>query len=150
MPLPSLQAGELPSGEHLATIDEVEAMFDLQNDRRKLLMTGLKLAIQQFKEAGVKQIYVDGSFTTDKEDPADIDGCWSVEGEIDETKIDPDFWKWENDYECLQSRERIKGKYHLDFFIAEWIEGESNKPFPQFFQTNRDGYPKGIVKIELN
>lgn len=151
MPIPNLQAGELPGGEHLATIEEVEDMFGIQNDRRKLLMAGLKTASQQFKDAGVKHIYVDGSFTTEKEEPADIDGCWSTIGDIDETKLDPDFWDFKNDIEEVKRcRERIKTKYHLDFFMAEWTEGSTNKPFPEFFQTNRDGYPKGILKIELN
>ena len=36
-----------------------------------------------------------------------------------------------------------------DAFIAEIIEGGSGKPFPEFFQTNRDGDPKGIIQINL-
>lgn len=150
MPIPNLQAGELPSGEHVATVEEVESTFGIQNDRRKLLMAGLKAATQQFKDAGVKHIYVDGSFTTDKEEPADIDGCWSASGDIDATKLDADFWSFNDVAEFEKCRERIKSKYHLDFFIAEWEEGSTKKPFPEFFQTNRDGYPKGILKIELN
>ena len=45
-------------------------------------------------------------------------------------------------------RENI-GKYGLDFFIAEYAEGSTNKPFPEFFQTDRNGGAKGIIQINL-
>lgn len=151
MPIPTLQAGELPSGEYVATLEEVEMTFGIQNDRRKNLMSGLKVAVNQFQAARVSFILIDGSFTTDKEDPADIDGCWSASGDnIDETKIDPDFWNFKTPQEFQQCRQNIKNKYGLDFFVAEFIESGSGKPFSEFFKTNRDGYPKGILKIILN
>ena len=42
-----------------------------------------------------------------------------------------------------------KAKYGLDFFIAQKIEIESGEPFPKFFQSNRDGKPKGIIVVDL-
>ena len=150
MPIPLLINGELPVGEHIATIDEVEMIFGIQNDRRKNLMTGLKNVIGQFNSAGVTRVFIDGSFTSDKEEPADIDGCWSISGHIDETKIDPDFWNFNDELELLKCRKNIKDKYGLDFYIAEWTEGISGKPFPDFFKTNRDGSQKGILKINLD
>lgn len=150
MSIPSLNAGELPTGIHLATLEEIEFAFGRQNDHRKALLSGLKKAARMFKEAGVKFILVDGSFVTDKKEPADIDGCWSAAGEVDFTKIDSDFWNFNDIAEFQMKRQNVKEKYRLDFFIAELIEEDSGKPFSEFFQTNRDGYPKGILKIELN
>jgi hypothetical protein len=40
-------------------------------------------------------------------------------------------------------------KYGLDFYIAEHKEGSTNKPFPEFFQTDRNGDAKGIIQINL-
>ena len=78
MSIPELEInGELPVGIHIATVEEVEDRFGQSNDRRKLLMSGFKNAIEQFE---VKRIFVDGSFTTDKEDPNDIDGSWATSG----------------------------------------------------------------------
>lgn len=43
----------------------------------------------------------------------------------------------------------MKDKYGLDFFIANIIEMGSGLPFPQFFQVNRDGDPKGIIVVRF-
>lgn len=150
MPIPKLTAGELPSGEYVATLAEIELAFGVQNDRRKLLMAGLTKAVGMFQAAGVGFVLVDGSFTTDKEEPADIDGCWSAAGDIDNDKIDPNFWDFNDGVEFQEKRKLVKEHYGLDFFIAEMIESGSGKPFSDFFKTNRDGYPKGILKILLN
>lgn len=149
MPIPTLMAnGELPPGIHIVTITEVETTFGQTNDRRRLLMKGLKEALSLFKTAHVSKVFVDGSFTTDKDEPNDIDGCWSSIG-VDEQKLDPRFWDFESTADFERKREEIKNEFGIDFFIAEIIEGGSGKPFPEFFQTNRDGDPKGIIQINL-
>ncbi|MGB0452637.1 MAG: DUF6932 family protein [Bacteriovoracaceae bacterium] len=152
MPIPRLEAnGELPEGIYDATIEEVRKAFGQSSDRRKLLMGGLERAIDQFQKVNVSAIYLDGSFTTDKNKPNDIDGCWSSIG-VDESKLhllDNDFWKFNSAKDAQVGRDNIKKKFGLDFFIAEEIEGASGKPFPEFFQTNRDGFKKGIIRINL-
>ena len=43
MGIPKLQEnGELPAGEHQASVDEVEKIFGSSSERRKRLMQGLK------------------------------------------------------------------------------------------------------------
>jgi hypothetical protein len=66
--------GELPPGMHLATLAEVEAVF-VTTPRRRRLFEGLRLAIQNLHAAGVRRVFIDGSFVTTKADPNDIDGC---------------------------------------------------------------------------
>jgi len=152
MSIPNLNSeGELPVGIHSATIKEVENIFGKSSDRRKLLMNGLRNAINEFKKINVSIIYIDGSFVTDKEDPNDIDGCWSTLGieEDNLDRIDSDFWSFSDIGEFQKCRDRILEKYYLDFYIAEHTEGASGKPFPEFFQTNRDGTEKGIILINL-
>jgi hypothetical protein len=142
MPLPILENGILPPGEHLATLDEVEIIFGSQNDRRQNLMRGLRLACEMFQKANVNRIWIDGSFVTEKEYPNDIDGCW---GSTNSKKI-----QWQKiDQVFAGDRQNMKNKYGLDFFYADFIEAASGKPFPKFFQTSRDGDVKGIILITL-
>lgn len=152
MPIPNLEEnGELPVGIHIATVEEVEDRFGKPNDRRKLLMNGLKSALEKFEKVEVKKVFVDGSFTTDKDEPNDIDGCWASTGVKEENLhlLDENFWKFGSVVEFQKCREEILKKYGLDFFIAELKEGSTNKPFPEFFQTDRNGDAKGIIQINL-
>lgn len=141
MGIPELKSsGELPKGEHSSSLNEVEAVFGSSNERRKILMRGLRDASSNLEAAGVKTIWINGSFTTGKKEPNDIDGCWEYNNLIDMQRLDPVF---------LGSRLDMKKKYGLDFFIADIIEAGSGLPFPQFFQRNRDGDPKGIIVIKF-
>lgn len=141
MSIPALQInGELPPGEYYASLDEVEAVYGCSTDRRKLLMQGLREAASNFELSGVRTLWIDGSFITDKEEPNDIDGCWEYMPVVDMKKLDPVF---------LGSRKVMKNKYGLDFFIANIIEARSGLPFPKFFQVNRGGDPKGIIVVTL-
>ena len=152
MSIPDLREdGELPGGVHIATIEEVEKSFGSSSSRRQILISGLKMAIDNFKKANIKRIYIDGSFTTDKEEPNDIDGCWVSQGirKEDLQNLDKDFWNFNNTKEFRSCRKRILKKYYLDFFIAEYIEKDSGDPFPKFFQTNKDGIVKGVVRVDI-
>jgi hypothetical protein len=141
MSIPNLLANsELPKGEHVASLNEVEATYGSSNERRKKLMKGLRDAANNFEAAGVKTIWLNGSFVTGKKEPNDIDGCWEYHDLIDIKILDPVF---------LGDRKEMKNKYGLDFFIANIIEAESGLPFPKFFQKNRDGDPKGILVVNL-
>ncbi len=141
MSIPALQVnGELPSGQHEATLDEVEAVYGLETGKRQLLMRGLREGASNLARAGVTTLWINGSFVTAKPIPSDIDGCWEYQPEVDIDKLDPVF---------LASREHIKASYGLDFFISNIIEAGSGLPFPGFFQLNRDGEPKGIIIIKL-
>lgn len=149
MPIPSLTAGgELPPGVHSATLQEVEDAFGSRNDRRQLLMKGLKEAVALLKAGDVSKVFIDGSFVSDKEEPNDIDGCWSSIG-ADASKLDPLFWDFADEEDFQNKRESLRQKFGIDFFIAEIIEGGSGKPFPEFFQTNRDGDAKGIIEVNI-
>ena len=150
MPIPKLIAGELPPGVHKTSLDEISKSFGSTNDRRKLLMVGLIRAAQNFKAGGVGEIYVDGSFTTAKELPNDVDGCWSAI-DADPASVDPVFWKFDSPQEFEQvNRKQMKDKYHLDFYVAEWPSNSQGRPFPDYFQTNRSGEPKGILLVDLS
>lgn len=142
MTIPALMPnGELPAGQHKATLDEVELAYGLASNSRRTLMQGLREAAHNFEQAGVKKIWVNGSFVTAKKHPNDIDGCWEYSNSVDAAKLDQVF--------LTGKREDAKTKYGLDFFIAQIIEAGSGLPFPSFFQVNRDGDKKGIIIVRL-
>ena len=141
MSIPELQGNnELPEGEHLASLDEIEITYGSSTHRRKELVRGLLDAASNMKAAGVKCIWINGSFVTNKREPNDIDGCWEYDADVNLGVLDPAF---------LGTRAEMKKKYGLDFFIANVIETGSGLPFPKFFQRNRDGVPKGIIMVKL-
>jgi hypothetical protein len=42
-----------------------------------------------------------------------------------------------------------KDLYGMDFYRANQVEAGSGKPFPIFFQTDRSGDARGIVRLNL-
>lgn len=106
-------------------------------------MNGLRAAAKNLKVGGVHTIFVDGSFTTNKETPDDIDGCWDPTG-ADPKRIDEVFWNCVNEADFHDRlRPKMKAKYGLDFFIMGDV-------FPDFFRRNREGMAKGIIRINLD
>ena len=131
----------LPTGEHEATLGEIESVFAI-NEHRKKLFNGFKAAIAVFKLAGCKTIFLDGSFVTDKEKPEDYDTCWSSYG-VDLNKLDPVFFNFDN------KRFFQKQKYFGEFFPTDYIADGFNT-FQEYFQKDKyTGKPKGIICIKL-
>jgi len=142
MSIPAFNArGELPPGEHEATMEEVEARFGVSNGQRKRLMRGLKAACDNLRLARVKTVWIDGSFITDKYAPNDIDGCWEYNPDVIMRVLDRVF--------LSTSRAEMKAKYGVDFFSSAFNEASTGLPFPRFFQVNREGETKGIIKIKI-
>jgi len=46
-------------------------------------------------------------------------------------------------------RAAMKKKYGVDFFLANELESPKGKTFLEFFQKDRNGQPKGILKVKL-
>ena len=134
--------GLLPPGIHKASWGEFTQRYG-GNGWRTLLLSGLKAAILNLKNAGCKMVYVDGSFVTNKEIPGDFDACWEEAG-VDPIILDPVLLTFEN------GRAEQKAKYLGELFPASFIADDDGFFFPDFFQTDRDtGMPKGIIAIDL-
>jgi hypothetical protein len=144
MPIPPLQrkTGYLPFGEFVSTLEEIELRFGLSTIKRKELMGGLKKAALNFQKAGIKKIWIDGSFISSRKEPQDIDGCWEYHKNVDLSKLDRCF--------ANVDRNDMKYRYGLDFFPSNGIEFLSQKPFPYFFQFSRDGFKKGIIILNIS
>jgi hypothetical protein len=135
--------GLLPPGVYPAGLEEIRQRFGGRNVVRRRLFGGLTQALQNLREAGVKRVYVDGSFVTDKAFPNGVDGCWDAGGTIDLGKLDQVF------LDFTDRRRKMKEKYGVDFFPASSVEGNSRQAFLDFFQVDRDGRSKGVLVIDL-
>jgi hypothetical protein len=143
MPIPSVDAGtgNLPPGVHDATWDEVVAVFG-SNPHRAALLAGLQRALDNLRQAGCGRVYLNGSFVTAKDEPADFDGCWEASG-VDPRALDPTLLDFSN------GRAAQKEKYGGELFIANSAADPAGGTFIDFFQRDRAGQPKGIIAINL-
>ena len=182
VPLPDFTAdGLLPAGDYVLTLDElresvlvvgpgdVSAYPSWDESWRRRLVDNLAILVAQLWQVGVTEIFVDGSFTEDKEHPNDIDGYFVCDlirlasGRLqqDLNMLDPHkIWTWEP-----SSRRTYRGypKKQLPMWHQYRVELYPHVPglpcgikddcgneleFPAAFRRSRlDGRPRGIVKI---
>lgn len=136
--------GVLPFGIHWSTIEEIKEKLCF-SEKRIQLVAGLELAIISLKSAGCKTIYLDGSFSTSKKLPGDIDVCWEL-GIVDLNilfAIEPVF------FDFTFKRKAQKDKFGCEFFPADSIAEPPDKTYFNFFQQDKDGNPKGIIGLKI-
>ena len=113
------------------------------------MLKGLRAAVEAFWAAGIQEIYIDGSFCTEKPDPGDIDGYWVEPDAGVYDRIDPywiDFelvlvphvrkWKW-----------RMWADHGVEFFIHPAMQASAEMGFPDFFRQDRDCQPRGVIQV---
>src|ERR1043165_7078866 len=112
--------GFLPPGIHSADINEFKTRFGYSIWRDQLFNSLVKL-INDLKIIDCKALYVDGSYTTNKRLPGDIDVCWEDVGlDYDAVKrkmpilFDLDF-----------PRLNQQSVYKADIFPAHLVEASS-------------------------
>jgi hypothetical protein len=107
--------GNLPPGVHEAVWDEIVERFGWTSQRRELL-AGLKAALEPLREAGCRQVFVNGSFVTDKEEPGDINIAWDPTGvDVDRLlELEPLFG------EFADRRVAQKAKFGCEFFPSSF------------------------------
>jgi hypothetical protein len=140
--IPAFQGdGNLPSGLHHASWKDFYRRFGT-NEHRCRLLNGLKAALENLRAAGCQTAYVDGGFVTSNELPKDFDGCWDVIG-VDPGKLDPVLLTFD------PGRAVQKAKYHGELFPSNAKANPRGDTFLDFFQSDRDGNPKGIIVLDL-
>jgi len=175
--------GLLPTGDYEVTLPELRASMLVigplpaiegwDAEHRLDLVNKLDVLVNQLWDVGITEIYIDGSFTTYKIHPDDIDGYFVCQrrelksGMIQARLNDLDpyrVWTWE------RAARRPAGKfkppqlpmwhqYHVELH-AHYTEGFGAPPiagvdktgrpldFPAFFRQDKDtGKAKGIVRI---
>ncbi|HTW08421.1 MAG TPA: hypothetical protein VME46_12970 [Acidimicrobiales bacterium] len=132
--------GRLPLGEHTATWEESVEPFGWNPHRRRLL-DGLADGLEALAAAGCRQVWLDGSFVTSKDEPTDFDACWDIEG-VDLDRLDPVL------LDLSAGRRAQKARFGGEFF-PNVVEAGSRLIFADFLQNDRDTGRKGIVVIHL-
>jgi len=131
----------LPHGIHTGTIEDVREKF-ANNPRRRELFEGLLDACRALSAAGCKQIFLDGSFVTEKPTPGDYDVCWDPTN-VNVNKLDPVFLDFRD------FRKKQKQIYGGEFFPSS-SKADGSRTFIEYFQTDKyTGIEKGIIRIQL-
>lgn len=133
-------SGNLPPGRHKSAWPEFRERFGVNAHRRRLL-AGLYRALKALQAAGCERVFIDGSFVTQKESPADYDGCWDM-AKIRVKELDRVFLQFG------ERRAAQKAKYLGEFLPAN-LMASSRDTFLEFFQRDRNGRRKGIVVLNL-
>jgi len=137
--------GYLPPGIYEISLDELEERFAYTIWRKELFENLVRL-INDLKSIGCSAIYVDGSFTTIKRLPGDIDVCWEDTG-IDYNKAEeimPILFDFAN------KRANQQLQYKCDIFPAHFIADNNGTLYLDFFQNDKaTNNPKGIIKINI-
>ena len=141
--------GLLPPGVHWSVWSEIESRFGTNKHRQRLLV-GLQRGIYFLSLAGCAQLFIDGSFVTVKEFPADYDVCWAMEG-VDLKTLrahEPALLSFANS-RALQ-KAKLLGEYFPTGLAAE--TAAPFRTFLEFFQRDKaTGLEKGIVgyRVEI-
>lgn len=169
--------GLLDPGEYALTFSQLRQSILVKGEDKSLLpwdriwrrrlVNNLEICVKQLWAVGIEEVYIDGSFCTDKYQPNDIDGYFIVpdpkevlDGTLAQklNKLDPyQCWGWEwrrfDPYGNLQLE--MWYCYRVELFphcqgIYSGVPNEQgqNMKFDEFFRTDRDFLiPKGIVKL---
>jgi hypothetical protein len=105
--------------------------------------------VRAFWTAGIEDIFIDGSFCTEKPDPGDVDGYWVEPDDSVYDRIDP-YWI---DFEMIfvphvrKSKWRMWADHGVEFFIHPAMRANPTVGFPEFFRQDREGLPRGVVQV---
>ncbi len=123
--------GYLPPGIHRATLDEIEARFGTESELRRAQFESLTWPIDLVRRAGIQRLIIDGSFVTERFEPNDIDCILLV--------------ALDHALDGAALNEISEGLPFLDIHSAE--PSEFALLTEQFFATDRDGMPKGLIEV---
>lgn len=121
------------------TFDELYEHFGTNPSREKKIDTAI-LFLKLFSSCGCTTAYIGGSFASTKARPADIDLCFDLR-KVDYCKLEqvfPDFF----DFIKLGAI-RKNLECHILFFDQE------STYLLDMLQADREGFPKGLIKLNL-
>jgi hypothetical protein len=132
--------GNLEKNQTLTYV-EFEKVFGFNESRKEKIEKALRF-FKILKLLGCSTVYITGSFVSTKDFPNDIDLC------VDDTGLD--YVGFIKEYpEFLQPKgiDRIRQEYKVHFVL---FFNKDCKEFLDRFKKDRDGNPRGFVKIYIN
>jgi hypothetical protein len=144
MGLPEFDSnGNLPPGEY--TVSSWSDFVDRYgyNSRRQGILDDIRRWLLHVQAAGCRTAWIDGSFVCAKDQPGDYDACWDVTG-VDHTLIDPHLTGG-----SAADNAATKARFGGDLRPDRASPPASIQLYLKFYQRDRDGTPKGIVRFDL-
>ncbi len=174
------ESGLLPIGDHPLTLEELaDSHLVLGHGGRTWdegwrlqLVKNLAVLVDELWQAGITNIFVDGSFTEDKDHPNDIDGYFECDlDDLASGRLQRDLnllnqfkvWTWDpatRQSYCGYPKKQLPMwlRYRVELYPhiinAPWQQptGITDKyghdmEFPSAFRQSRAGTERGIVKI---
>lgn len=179
-PLPAFnQDGVLPPADYELTLEELRRSMlvtgppnatNWDRDWRMKLVENLAILVEQLRQIGITEIFIDGSFVEDKDHPNDIDGYFVCDlallanGDIEQhlNLLDPHkVWTWDpserRPYRGFPKKQLPMWHVYRIELYPHYGQGSGltdaqghELEFPSAFrQSRRDGKPHGIVKLKL-
>ena len=130
----------MPEGDYEVSWEELTERFGW-NQRRRQLLDGIAEALQSLADAGCRKVWLNGSFVTAKDEPADFDACWDPDG-VDLDALDPVL------LDLSRGRAAQKKRFGGELF-PNVIEAQSGLVFADFFRNERGTGRKGIVVLRI-
>jgi len=121
------------------TYEEIVHHFGTTSRRMEQIKNALHF-FRIFHSCGCLTVYIDGSFVSKKKHPEDIDLCLDPTG-VDAEKIEREFPQFYDVNEI--------GRIHRNLQCHIFHFDENYKRLFELLETDRDGNPKGFVKLNL-
>lgn len=136
-----------PPGFHDITLDKLEEIFVdpfQNNDRRTYLLKRFRAYLEKFSELELKvEIWVDGSFSTLKPEPGDMDILIIFDAnDVNNLPIEK-----RPILEELFDRNLCKIRYSIDVLLCLSNDADRRSYWRGWFGFSRDEKPKGIPRV---
>lgn len=167
------QDGFLPPGDHPMTMATLASSVLVSGDGssprwdpdwRAQLVKNLGVLVKQLVQVGIEEIYVDGSFCSDKDRPGVIDGYFITNFHLWKIRH-PKLVSIDNVWDLQQSaapdrQGKLKPlmwhRYYIELFpvfrepFANFSASSGGNPpitIDKFFRRSRDGTARGVVRV---
>ncbi len=128
-----IEDGYLPPGVHVAQLNELLERFGGETEIRRVQGESIRWLIDLARQAGVDRLIVNGSFTTDKAEPNDVD-CVLLLGECFPIAAEA-------------GAELLEG---LPFLEIKLVNQEGFELLVEtIFASDREMQPKGMIEVVL-
>lgn len=132
--------------------NEIEIIGELIDNfakkaKREHIWDRFKAFIDEVKKIGIDfEVWLDGSFVTDKEEPGDIDVIFFFSNS-DLASLSPDQNKYVSFLFGKPSKSIIKARYECDVFVCPKEDLNMRSYWRGWFGFTRSEEPKGIVRF---
>ena len=145
-----METALLPPGLHDRTLDEIHALcvqaFPVSRTRPGIF-AGLADFYTALARFGVSvELWVDGSFVTDKENPNDVDIVAQV-GQKSFASLSPE--RQEALFNLFWQRETARARWRVDAYIFTRGDREQESFWLDLFGHSRSGEAKGIIRLQV-